>query len=568
MVLATDIAETSLTVAGVRIVVDSGQVRSPRFDARSGLTRLETGPTSRASSEQRAGRAGRTEPGVAYRLWSEAEHRARRAFAPPEIAVVDLAGLALELAEWGADAADLPFLDPPPHRAMVDARSLLTDLGALGPDGRITETGRAMVALPVHPRLARMIVMAATGGDAAVACALAALLEERDVLRAPPDARSADIEERLRLVLDPAATHAEADARAVALVRRRAQELQRRIAPDLQVPPGRTTRRPVTASGPVLALAYPDRLAQARGDGRFRLRNGTSARLRTGDALSGEPFLVVAELDVDGAHRDGDHVIRLAAALDREDVERTGADAITDLSTLRWDDDRDDLRSRTERRLGALVLAASEGPARPGPATTEALVDRVRRTRLGALTWSTAARTFQARVRFARRGGGDWPDLSDAALLESIDEWLAPRLTTASGRADLARIDVLGVLHAIVGHHRLADLDRLVPRTLAIGSGREVPIDYGGDTPAIAVRVQDLFGTTVHPTIALGRIPIAVTLLSPAGRPVQVTSDLPGFWNGTWADVRKEMAGRYPKHPWPTDPATATPPARRPPRPR
>jgi ATP-dependent helicase HrpB len=574
VVLATDIAETSLTVAGVRIVVDSGLVRTPRFEARSGLTRLVTGPTSRASAEQRAGRAGRTSPGVAHRLWSEAEHGTRRPFAAPEITMVDLAGFALELAEWGADAAELRFLDPPPARALGDAQSLLTELGALDGDGRITASGRAMVALPVHPRLARMLVVAAARGEGAMASALAAVLEERDVLRAPPEARTADIAERVQLVLDPSSTHAEADRRSLAFVRRRAHELQRRlgVAPDPPTPP--------TACGPVLALAYPDRIAQARGAGRFRLRNGTAAELPTGDPLIGEPFLVVADLDADAgtgrprpspragaaSMRDPDHRIRLAAALDREDVERAGGDAITDVTTVRWDDERDDLRARTERRLGALVLASSDGPAAPGTASAEALVDHVRRTNLGALRWTDSARTLQARVGYARRAFGDWADLSDDALLATLDDWLGPRLTGASGRADLERIDVFGVLRDMVGHHRIPELDRIVPRTLVIATGREVPIDYRGETPAIAVRAQDLFGTTVHPSIAQGRIPITVTLLSPAGRPVQVTADLPGFWRGSWADVRKDMAGRYPKHPWPVDPATAAPPPRRAPR--
>ena len=583
VVLATDIAETSLTVAGVRVVIDGGQVRTPRFDTRSGLTRLETGPTSRASAEQRAGRAGRTSPGVAYRLWSEAEHAMRVPFAAPEITTVDLAGLALDLAEWGSPAVDLPFLDPPPARALSEARTLLTDLGALGPDGRITTLGRAMAALPVHPRLARMLVVADERGLGRVAAALAALLEERDVLRGRLDELSTDVTERVRLLLDARRRHPDADERSVQFVRRRAQELLRRLDPGLRAESRsgnhRTNRDDDTHESPVgsvLALAYPDRLAQARGAGRFRLRNGTGAWLPTGDPLFGERFLVIADLGparpagatpgrgAAASDHGDDHRIRLAAALDQDDVEAVAGEDIERVAAVTWDDERNDLRARTERRLGALVLSSTAGPPEAGAATTAALVDRARRTHLGVLRWTEAARVLQARIGFARRAFGDvWPDVSDDALVGSVDDWLAPRLTRATGRADLERIDVRGVIRDLVGPHRVPELDRLLPPTVAIATGREVAVDYRGDAPAIAVRVQDLFGTTVHPTVAQGRIPIAVTLLSPAGRPVQVTADLPGFWKGSWTDVRKDMAGRYPKHPWPVDPSTERPPARR-----
>jgi len=330
----------------------------------------------------------------------------------------------------------------------------------------------------------------------------------------------------------------------------------------------------------VLALAYPDRVAQARGDGRFRLRSGAGAWLPTGDPLSGERYLVVADLGRDttvggrssaprSERAHDDLRIHLAAALDEEDIEAAAGDAVEQVATLRWDEDRDDLRVRAERRLGAIVLSSVEGPATASAATTAALIDCTRRTSLRVLSWSDSARTFQARAGFARRALGDqWPDLSDEALVATLESWLAPRLAGATRRADLERTDVLRALRDLVGHHRAAELDRLLPRTLAIASGHEVPIDYRGEMPAIAVRVQELFGTTVHPSVAHGRIPLAVHLLSPAGRPVQITSDLPGFWHGSWAEVRKEMSGRYPKHPWPVDAAAASPPARRSPRPR
>lgn len=568
VVLATDIAETSLTVTGVRIVVDSGQVRSPRYDARSGLTRLQTGPTSRASADQRSGRAGRTDPGVAYRLWSEAEHAHRRPFAPPEIETVDLAGLALELALWGTAATDLGFLDPPPARALAEASALLVELGALDRVGRISPQGRAMAQLPVHPRLARMIVAAEPRARAAIACAIAALLEERDILRGRPDELPVGVAERIHLLLVPGATHPAADRASLQLVRRRTAELRRRAAVGDHDP----TDADLAACGAVLALAYPDRLAQARGEGRYRLRSGAAAALPPGDALLGEPFLVVADLDAPrppgAAPRPGrplpgadDLRIRLAAGLDEIDLERAAHDAIEQVDTLTWDAGRDDLRRRSERRLGSIVLASRDERPTAGAATTAALVDRVRATRLGVLRWRPADRVLQARIGFARRAfGDDWPDVSDEALLTSLDDWLAPRLTTATGRSDLERVDLGLVLRDLAGHHRVPDLDALVPVRIELAGGRTVPVDYSGDAPVIAVRVQDVFGTTVHPAVARGRIPLVVHLLSPAQRPIQVTADLPGFWAGSWREVRKEMAGRYPKHDWPVDPATAPPP--------
>jgi ATP-dependent helicase HrpB len=556
VVLSTDIAETSLTVDGVRVVVDSGFHRTPRYDARSGLTRLETVGITKASADQRAGRAGRTEAGVAYRLWSKLEHAARRPFPTPEIATADLAGLGLELAVWGSEIASLPFLDPPPPRALEEGRRLLTFLGALDADGRPSAAGRAMADLPLHPRLARMVV----GAIGETACALAALLEDRDVLRGRPDEIETDVATRLRLLFDREARHPQVDGGAVAAARRRASELARRVGvavagANVQADPG-----------PVLALAYPDRIAQARGGGRFRMRGGGGAWLPADDPLAAEAFLVVAELDAAGrnsAASGKDSRIRLAAALDAEDVAAvataTGA-TVERIATLSWDQGRDDLRARIERRLDNLVLGESEGPAEPGPATTAALLARARATRLSVLHWSDAARSLQARTAFARRASdgtaaapGEWPDLSDTALAGSLDEWLAPLLEGATGRADLEAIDLARVFRNLLGH-RIAELDRLAPSTFTFPGGRQVTVGYGGDQPTAEVRVQDAFGTTTHPTV--GGVPVVLSLLSPAGRPIQVTADLPGFWKGSWADVRKDMAGRYPKHSWPSDPSS------------
>ena len=548
VVLATDIAETSLTVEGVRVVVDSGESRTPRFDARSGLTKLRTGPISKASAEQRAGRAGRTEPGVAYRLWSTLEHAARRPHPDPEILTVDLAGLALELAVWGTDASDLAFLDPPPPRALDEARSLLVILGALDAGGRPTAQGRAMADLPLHPRLARMVVGAVAGGLGWTACLLAALLEDRDVLRGRPDDLPADVAERVALMAEPSTRHPSADAGAVRNAARRATELARRAG--VRPSPIDTGR-----CGVVLGLAYPDRLAQARGGARFRLRNGAGAWVPAGDPLAGEAFLAVAEID---AGR-GDGRIRLAAGLDAADMEAAAGGAEESV-TVSWDPARDDLRARVNRRLGSIVLSTTDAPAPPGEATVRALVARVRATRLGALRWTDKARALQDRAAFARRTSGDaWPDLSDRALLETLDEWLAPLLAGATGRAGIEAVDVTNALRARLGHQLARELDRLAPPALAVAGGRHVTVDYSGDQPTIAVRAQDLFGTTEHPTVAGGSVPVVVQLLSPAGRPIQVTADLPGFWSGSWAEVRKEMAGRYPKHAWPVDPTRRLP---------
>lgn len=550
VVLSTDIAETSLTVEGVRVVIDAGEVRRPAFDHRSGLTRLATGPNSRASADQRSGRAGRTEPGVAYRLWAASEHSARPAFAAPEISTVDLTGLALELAMWGASAAELPFLDQPPTRRLEDAQELLRRLDGVDDGGRPTPTGRAMAELPLHPRLAHMIIRGHADGHGWLACVIAALLEERDVLRGHPSGLPIDIEERVRLVIDPKRFLASADGSALATARRRAKELARRA----DISTGRAHGAPaLDACGTVLALAYPDRIAQATGGGEFRLRNGQRAATPHGDPLGAEQFLVVAEIGPDDQ-------VRIAAAIGGDDLEHTMSIDITSGTQLVWDDARDELTSRTERRLGAIVLGTVTGRPAPGPDTADALARRARRGALDVLNWTAGARALQERAEFARRLLGDpWPDVSDAGLIDTIEDWLTPVLVGATRRADLERIDVTSLLRTRLGHHLVRELDRALPGAITIASGRSVRIDYDTDPPSIAVKPQELFGPAAHPTIAQGRLPLAVHLLSPGGRVVQVTSDLPGFWAGSWVEVRKELAGRYPKHEWPTDPANASP---------
>jgi ATP-dependent helicase HrpB len=554
VVLATDIAETSLTVEGVRVVVDAGLARRPVFDAGTGLTRLATVPASRASADQRAGRAGRLGPGVAMRLWSKVEHAARPRFDEPEIRQGDLAGLALELAVWGTAPGDLPFLDPPPRRALDEARRLLTDLGALDGGSLPTEAGKEMVALPLHPRLARMLLAARDRGHGWLGCLLAAVLEDRDVLRGRPDDIPADVGIRLALLADTAVRHEHTDGRALRAARDRAHDLARRLGVE-------AVRDDAADAGPLLGVAYPDRIAQARGGpGRFVLRAGTEGWLSADDALAREPFLAVAE--VDGRRRNGR--IRIAAALAADELDEIAGDQIEEHARIDWDPRRDDLVARVERRLGRLRLGTVERRPPAGRPTTTALIDRVRATNLAALPWTDRARSLQARVGFLRAMLGEpWPDVSDAALRRQLDDWLAPVLAAAgaTGRADLERVDLVRALRAMVPAEVMGDLDRLAPVAVTVPGGRRVPLDYGrgppGDPPVLAVRVQEMFGTRETPTVAGGRLPVVLHLLSPAGRPVQVTSDLAGFWSGSWQEVRKEMAGRYPKHDWPDDPANA-----------
>ena len=564
VVLATDIAETSLTVAGVTVVVDAGRARVPRLDPRTGLTRLHTVTASQASADQRAGRAGRVAPGVAYRLWRESEHAARPRVPTPEIAQVDLAGLVLDLALWGAAADELRFLDPPPAPAMAEARTLLDELGALDGSGRPTAVGRRLAELPLHPRLARMVVDGAARGQGWEACLLAAALEERDVLRGRTGEVPVDAAERLRLLAGSGGA-GRADADGVRRARRRA----RQVASRAGVRP--TDGADPTACGPLIGLAYPDRLAQSRPGGRVRLRNGTGAALPPTDPMAEAAFLAVAEVDTAPAGRRdpgrragaGDEgQVRIAAALDEADVVALGGEAVETVHEVAWDPEPDDLRARTERRLGALVLSSHRTRPEPGPATVAALVAHVAEVGLDGLGWTDAARLLQQRAAFARRVRPDdgWPDLSDEALRADLDGWLAARLAAARGRRDLERVDLVDVLRLRLGWPWTRTLDQVAPRTVAVASGRELAVDYSGEAPAVHVRVQDLFGTTHHPTVDEGRTPVVLHLLSPARREVQVTADLPGFWAGTWSEVRKDMAGRYPKHPWPEDPAHAQPP--------
>ena len=557
VVLSTDIAETSLTVAGVRIVVDAGQARVPRYDIRTGMTRLTTVATSRASADQRAGRAGRTEPGVAYRMWSKLEHSTRRAHLEAEITQVDLAGLALELAAWGTPVDELKFPDPPPPRTLAQGAELLRMLGAFDDSDAITSVGRAMLGVPAHPRLARMVIDSGAFGQQPLACVIAALLDDRDILRGRADDLPADLGLRIRVVMGTE-RHERADRGAVHRLIQRARDIANRVGVtfDLDgIDPDR--------AGEVLLLAYPDRLAVRRSQpGQFQLRTGSGAWVAKDDPIAHEQFVVAA--DVDGDRKNTR--LRLAAGIDAEEVASTLGAAVETRHTLMWDKDRGDIIERIERRLGNMKLDERTRRPGPGPETTGALIERIRVTRLAPLHWSGQAQQLRRRVEFLHRSSADtpaapeptsWPDWSDAGLVRTLDDWLAPYLHGMTSIGEVAALDLVMVLRAGLPWPLGAQLDELAPISLELASGRTVMLDYSGDQPSASVRVQDLFGTRQHPMAA--GMPVLLHLLSPADRPIQITADLPGFWAGSWADVRKEMAGRYPKHQWPADPATAVP---------
>ncbi len=590
VVLATAIAETSLTIEGVRVVVDAGLARVPRFEPRSGMTRLDTVRVSRAGAEQRRGRAGRVAPGVCYRLWPEAEHAGLLAYAAPEILEADLAPLALELAAAGVrDPGTLLWLDPPPPAAYARARELLTQLEALtstDADGRITAHGRRMAELGLHPRLAHMI-LTADGASVGTACALAALLGERDVLRGQPG-RPAEADVGLRLALMrpgpvPATLHgATVDRAGVHRVRDDSLALLRRMRAGARAPDGaRAGDEPGGEEvGALVAAAYPDRVAQRRpgAPGRFLLRNGRGAGLPVDDPLAGAPYLAVAELvGVPGEREDR---IALAAALTLDAIERQFGAQIAGEHEVEWDDATDAVRARQVERLGALVLR--ERPARAAdPAGTAELLTDVVRARIGAdgsgidaLAPHGAARLLRSRVAFARYlaevlaepgavRAGPWSDWSDGALAQSLDEWLAPHLGGLRSWAEVRALDYAAIFAGALTHAQRTALDALAPTHLTVPTGSRLPIDYSDPTaPTLAVRLQELFGLAETPRVGGGRVPVVLELLSPAHRPVQVTRDLAGFWRSSYFEVRRELRGRYPKHSWPEDPATAEPTAR------
>jgi len=550
IVLATSIAETSLTIDGVRQVIDAGLARGQRYDPRTGMVRLETGKVSQAGAAQRAGRAGRVEPGIAWRLWPEAQHKALAPRAEPEIAIADLAPLALELAQWGlADAGALRLLDPPNPAAFATARRLLADLGAFDADGRLTGHGRRMAALGLAPRLAHMVLTAADQGNGVLAAAIAAALGERDSV-----GRDADLRSRLELIERPAGNDAA----------RRAREIARRLARQIDLPWG-----PVdpAGAGAVLALAYPDRIARRRAEtGRFRLSGGQGAYLPEQDPLAGAEYLAIADLDGQAP----DARIWLAAPLTQAELETALGDRIRSDDEVVFEPATRSVQARRRRRLGALVLGDAPLAKPRAEAVSAALIDGIRQTGLSVLPWTAAAETLRQRVGFAARldgPAGGWPALDDASLAETLADWLAPALDGKRSLADLATVDLLGLLRNRLDWSQQQALDRLAPTHVTVPSGSHVAIDYqADDTPILAVKLQEMFGLAETPAIAGGRVRLKLHLLSPARRPIQVTSDLGGFWAGSYKAVRADLRGRYPRHPWPENPLDALPTARAKPR--
>jgi ATP-dependent helicase HrpB len=543
VVLATSIAETSLTIPDIRVVVDAGRARRARFDPGSGLGRLVTERVSRAEADQRRGRAGRVAPGICYRLWARAEEGALPAFAPPEIATADLTALALDLALWGS--SDLPFLTPPPEGALAEARALLRDLGALDATHRITEHGRKLATMPLHPRLAHMMAVAGRA-----AAPLAAILADRDPLRGA----SPDLSLRLLALTDPrgyADRHPwPADRPTIDRIRAEAARLA------AVVPPG-----PAMDAGAMAALAYPDRIGLRRvGDApRWLLSGGRGAEMAPGGPLS-QARLIVAT-DLDGAGREA--TVRQAAALSEADLRDAYADRIHWTDQIDWSAREGRIMARRQERLGALVLSDRALPDPPAEALARAALDGLRAE---GLPWTPAATRLRARAAEARTAGLDVPAVDDAALLAEADTWLLPWLTGLRTRADLRALDLTEPLRARLGHDLCQRLDQLWPVHFTTPLGRKLPIDYDAETPGIETRVQELFGVTTHPVTGPDRRPLRLTLLSPGGKPVAVTTDLPGFWRGSYADVRRDMRGRYPRHPWPEDPTQAEPTLRAKPR--
>jgi ATP-dependent helicase HrpB len=564
IVLATPIAETSLTIEGVRVVVDSGYARVPQFDPVSGLSRLTTQRISRASADQRAGRAGRLAAGRCYRLWGETTQRGLIPHALPEMRLADLAPLALELAAWGVrDANSLAWLDPPPAAAFQQARDLLIELDALDGGGAITDIGRAMVRLPLHPRLAHMLFAAERLGLGALACDVAALLSERDVLTGE-GRRAADFVQRIealrafRRLGRQGAQSGGADANGCARANQAAQQYRRMLAGEKAGEPEDLDR-----TGALLALAYPDRVALQRspGDNRYLLASGRGAKLHDSEMRLRQPCIVAASLDAG----ETEGLIYLAAPLAVDDLRREFPSHLRSDEVVRWDAQQQIVVARREERFGALVLETKPLPQADPEKMRAAMLEGVRRLGLDALPWTREAREWQARVLSLRRWlpEENWPDVSDAVLLATLDDWIGPWLDGITRRDHLARLDLLGILKSKLDWSASQRLDEGAPTHIAVPSGSHLRLEYvPGESPVLRVKLQEMFGCADTPRIAFGRVAVTLHLLSPAQRPIQVTQDLHGFWERTYAEVKKELKGRYPKHPWPDDPWNAVPTAR------
>ena len=567
VVLATSIAETSLTIEGVRIVVDSGLRRYAEFDPATGMSHLITTKVSQAAADQRRGRAGRLSAGTCYRLWSAGTQASLTPQTAPEILHADLAPLALELSCWGAvDAASLCWLDPPPAAPLAQARDLLRQLEAIDSGARVTPHGRMLAKLGTHPRLAHMLVRAREHGAARLACDLAAILGERDILRASAGARDADLRLRVAVLrgdvrdLPPGIS---VDSRAMNQAARSSAHWQREF----------TGGRPDSAdphewTGILLAWAYPDRIGQARGDGgRYLLANGRGARFGEPQALSKAEYIVAAELD--GAEREAR--IFLAAPVSLENLREHFAAQILERADIFWDERDHAVRARRERRLGALLLESNEIRNPDSQALQNAALSGLRELGIAGLPWTPELRQWQARVmlmrQFAVPSPEPWPDLSDAALAAALEEWAPPWISGMTRREHFARIDLRSALRSRLTYAQGVILEREAPTQFTVPSGSNIPIDYlDGEIPTLSVRLQEMFGLNETPSVAAGRLPLLLKLLSPARRPVQITRDLVSFWNRGYHEVKKDLKGRYPKHYWPEDPYTAEPTRRARPR--
>jgi ATP-dependent helicase HrpB len=547
VVLATSIAETSLTIEGVRIVVDSGLSRVPLYEPGLGLTRLVTARASRASIDQRRGRAGRTEPGICHRLWPEAATNALEPFTRPEILAADLSGLVLDCAAWGVtDPGRLAFLDTPPAPALAEARGMLRDLAAIDADGRLTPMGTALRALPLPPRLARMVVSAASEGGARAAARLTAVLVERGL-----GGDGVDLAERVERFVRDRSTRAEDMRRLAEGWARQAEAATEKVASGIDL----------SETGTLLALAYPDRVARSRGrDGAFVMANGRAGRLDPASPLAREPFLVVA--DIAGTAANGR--ILAAAPIALESIDALFPDRIEAATRVSFDRTSRALRARADRRLGAVVLDERVLPVPADELSASILARGIAELGLDSLPWTPALAQLRARAAFLRAAeGADWPDLSDATLAASIEDWLAPEIVGSTGLDGIKADDLGRALQALLPWSLRARLDAEAPTHVEVPTASRIPIDYGAEGgPVLAVRVQELFGLDRHPSVAGGRVPLVLHLLSPAQRPIQITRDLPGFWRGSWSAVRADLRGRYPRHPWPENPLTA-PPTRR-----
>jgi ATP-dependent helicase HrpB len=591
VVLATSIAETSLTIEGVRVVIDSGLMRVPVYEPDFGLTRLETVRVSRADADQRRGRAGRVEPGVCYRLWEEAATAGLKPYAAPEILSADLSGFLLDCAVWGeSEPARLELLDPPPRGALVEARALLSSIGAIDAEGRVADEGRAIARLALPPRLARMVVDAARRGAAASAADIAVLLTERGLggdavdltarLEAFRRDRSQRAEDARRLARSLAQRAGEAltpDPSPAKPVERRAsfdapsgrgEALIRPASPATFSP--REKRAPPSPArgegriGALLASAYPERIAMARTKrGEFLMANGRAASLDASSPLAGEPYLAIGEV----AGRAAMARILLAAPLTAADIEAIAAGSIEEADELAFDRASASLRARRRRRLGALTLAEQTLPVSSDDASAAALAEGVLSLGATRLPWTKALKQWRDRVSFLRRAEGEpWPDLADERLAAD-PAWLAPFLIGKTRLDDIGADDLAGALHALLPWPLQRRLEEEAPTHFLAPTGTAAAIDYEAEGgPSIALRVQEFYGLAEHPSVAAGRIPLTLHLLSPAHRPIQITRDLPGFWRGSWGQVRSELRGRYPRHLWPEDPAAAAPTTRAKPR--